>query len=117
MGTGSDSVIWPAVLKYEGEDELVCIGSEAEWACDADLHACRYSRDDNLIDSSGRIYRLVADGEDIMLPAYSGNTISLPSFNTLLRAHVAAVGQCCSGKVMAASIEEGIALVQGLGEG
>ena len=114
MDAGSDPVIWPAVLKYEGDDELVCIGGEAEWASDADLHDCRFSRDDSLIDSCGRIHRLEADDEGVMLPAYSGNVISLSSFNTLLRAHVAATGQCCSGKVMAASIEEGIALVQGM---
>jgi len=111
-----DSIDWPAVIKFEGDDELLYVGSGQEWASDANLHACRYSQDDCLVDSSGHKFRLVAAADGVVMPADSGEMISLQSFIRLLRAHAAAAGQCCIEKIMTRSVAEGIALVRSLGD-
>lgn len=49
-------ILWPAIIKYEGESELTFVSSESEWQCDVDLHFFSYEDDDVLIDSTGAIY-------------------------------------------------------------
>jgi hypothetical protein len=68
--------VWPAVLKYSGEDELLLIKDESTWLADDDLSAYVYDDDlsayvydddlsayvydenDMLIDSNGALYAL-----------------------------------------------------------
>jgi hypothetical protein len=61
------SIVWPAVLKYSGEDELLLIKDESTWLADDDLSAYVYDDDlsayvydenDMLIDSNGALYAL-----------------------------------------------------------
>ena len=109
-------VAWPAVIKLEGEDELIYIGSGQAWARDAELHAGRYSEDDYLLDSRGCKYQLADRGDGVLLPAYTGGEIPLQSFTRLLRAHASAAGQCCVEKIVTGSVAEGIGLVRSLGD-
>ncbi|QUM77134.1 hypothetical protein HWV00_13325 [Moritella sp. 24] len=49
-------VKWPAVIKYQGEDELIYIESLAEWQSDPDLCESSYEVEDRLIDASGALF-------------------------------------------------------------
>lgn len=110
------SIDWPAVIKCAGEDELTYVSSGQVWASDADLHACRYRKDDYLVDSRGRVFRIVGIDNGVTAPVYTGDIISQASFINLLRDHAAVAGQCCIEKIVTGSVAEGIALVQSLSD-
>ena len=45
-----DEILWPAVIRFNGDDELAFIGNEDEWKSDADLYFQSYTDGDQFID-------------------------------------------------------------------
>lgn len=107
---------WPAVIRYDGDDELTVIGSDAEWRRDADQHLYGLTGGDVLIDSSGRIFTLdQTDGGEIHA-ADSGTVISLHDFIRLVRIHASTSHRCCIEKIGFRTVAEGIRLVASMNE-
>lgn len=109
-----DRVIWPAVIRYDGDDELTYIGSAEEWKRDAESHLYHHTGDDRLIDSRGRIYRIEHQDEQITISESADRRIRLDDFVRLVRIHASSAHQCCIEKINFRTIAEGIALIAGM---
>ena len=109
-------IIWPAIIKYHGGDELAYVATEAEWGDDAELSAYAYGDNDALIDNHGRIYQLNITENGIVHPHSTNNVISLYQLINLAQKHAAFQGECCIEKIVFKSISEGIQLVASMSE-
>jgi len=89
---------WPAVIKYDGDDELIYVGSGEEWIRDAESHLYNHNCDDRLIDSSGDIFSLDHVRDDLINPESTGNQIVLEDFVKLARIHASNSHRCCIEK-------------------
>ena len=107
---------WPAVIKFDGDDELAYVGSDDEWMRDAQTHLYNHKGDDYLIDSNGRIFSLDHAHDGDISPEDSGSRISLEDFIKLVRIHASNSHRCCIEKINFRNIEEGIMLVASMGE-
>ena len=106
-----DVADWPAVIKYEGDDELTHIGSDAEWKRDAESYLYRHDGDNVLIDSGGRVFRLERTHAGTVNADDTGTSIQLDDFIRLVRIHASSSHRCCIEKISFRSIAEGIDLV------
>lgn len=102
---------WPAVIQFEGDDELVFVGSEADWSKDAESLLYNHSGNDRLIDSSGQILSLVHKQGSAIRTEDSGSTIALEDFIKLVRIHASNSHRCCIEKISFRDIHEGILLI------
>ena len=107
---------WPAVIKYDGDDELVYLASVEAWTCDADLHLYNHRSTDQLIDSSGRIFSFDYHDDDTIVTEDTGTRLKLDDFIRLVRIHASSSHHCCIEKIHFRSIAEGIELVAGMNE-
>jgi hypothetical protein len=109
--------VWPAVLKYSGEDELLLIKDESTWLADDDLSAYVYDENDMLIDSNGALYALnyhVKTRQIHVNP--QKKTVSIDQFEGWVKNHLALLNQCCSSKLTLSSITDGLVLLEQLAE-
>ncbi len=102
---------WPALIKFEGDDELAYVASESAWQHDAESHLYGHRGDDVLIDSSGRIHRLDHTKDGSIRTIDTGNLIPLEDFIRLVRIHASNAHRCCIEKINFRTIAEGIHLV------
>ena len=107
---------WPAVIKFDGDDELIYIGSADEWLRDAQSLLYHHKGDDYLIDSSGCIFNLEHINDDILNPQGTGSQISLQDFIRLVRIHASNAHRCCIEKISFRNIAEGIRLVSSMND-
>jgi hypothetical protein len=107
---------WPAVIKYDNDEELVYVGSEEEWIRDAESHLYSQSDGDRLIDSSGNIFSLDHVLNDIQNPPASGDRVTLEDFIRLVRIHASNSHRCCIEKIYFRNIAEGICLIASMNE-
>jgi hypothetical protein len=115
--TGSMNMInWPAVIQFDGDDELVFIGSQSEWHNDAESLLYNHGGDDRLIDSSGQIFRLVRNEDGKLSAENSGNTLALDDFIRLVRIHASNSHRCCIEKIHFRDVHEGIMLIASMDE-
>jgi len=110
------AIIWPAILKYDGEAELAFIADQAAWNNDADLHNASYVPDDMLIDSQGFIHSLASRQENLVTPEATARSLSLPEVIELIKAHLSELGSCCVSKFSAPSIQHAINIVRSTNE-
>lgn len=101
-------VVWPAVLKYEGDQELSVVADRHSWESDADLHCFGFQPGDVLIDSTGQVFRPVSlrPGETCL--EMSQKTMRLDDVVELIKAHQSCLGACCAAKVAFGSVAEAI---------
>ncbi len=105
-------IVWPAIVKYAGSDELAYVASEQDWTGDPHLSRYRYETGDKLIDSGGRVYRLpYRGGRTIAKPA---GEVTTEAVVDLVRAHAAQTGSCCIAKFGAVTVAEAIAIAGAL---
>ena len=107
---------WPAVIQYEGDDELTFIASEKDWMRDARSYLYNHSGSNHLIDSNGRIFNLDEARGNAIDPRYSGTNIALQDFIKLVRIHASTANRCCIEKNSFRTIAEGISLIASLNE-
>ena len=93
-------IIWPAIIKYHGDDELGYVATEYEWSNNAELSAYAYDDNDALIDIHGRIYQLNITECGIVHPRSTNNVISLYQLINLVQKHAAFQGECCIEKIV-----------------
>ena len=104
-------IIWPAILKYDGDAELAFIADQAAWNNDPHLHNASYVADDMLIDSQGCIHSLANHLESQVTPQATAGSLSLQQVITLIKAHLSELGSCCVSKFYASSIQQAISIV------
>lgn len=107
---------WPAVIKFDGDDELAYVGSDNEWMRDAQSHLYNHKGDDYLIDSSGRLFSLDRVHDGTFNPESTGNQIELQDFIRLVRIHASNSHRCCIEKIHFRNIAEGISLIASMDE-
>ncbi len=107
---------WPAVINYDGDDELIYIGSYDEWIRDAESHLYNHKDGDRLIDSSGDIFYLDHVQDDIRNSQATGNRITLEDFIRLVRIHASNSHRCCIEKIYFRNIAEGISLITSMNQ-
>ncbi|MCL2917900.1 DUF4144 family protein [Shewanella litorisediminis] len=102
-------LVWPALLKHQGCDELIPLQSLADWHkfCADSNHLLQYG--DSLIDSRFQRFEL---GED----AHWHSSFPLPAdgLNSLIRAHCATLGHCCLSKMHLHSLMDAIDFLNAL---
>ena len=104
---------WPAVLKFDGDEELIYIGSEQEWLHEGESHLYNHQGDDYLIDRCGQIFSLVHSDDNID-PESTGKQMALDEFIRLVRIHASSSHRCCIEKIGFRTIAEGIDLVNSM---
>ncbi len=109
-------ILWPAIIKYEGESELTFVASESEWECDADFHFFSYEEGDVLIDSAGAIFTLDRRIENCIRPKPTGRSFDKNEVLEIIREHFSFIGECCVSKFAINTISEGIAIVGSVAE-
>lgn len=104
---------WPAIIKYEGENELAFVSDLHEWQADRDLSSYSYHDGDMLIDSEGRCYHLLYDRKSASAVFMAtGTSLSLEEFSVLVQKHLGAANQCCISKIALSSYREGFVLIE-----
>jgi hypothetical protein len=104
---------WPAILKHEGLEELFFLAGEAQWRRESGEADFRYTQDDMLIDSRGRVYRLVpGDAGPAPTLQDSGRRLSPRQLSDMVRGHISATGQCCVSKLEFSDYPACFAMVQ-----
>lgn len=107
-------IIWPAIVKYPDEAELLYVNSQTEWDSDADLHTFDYDESDYLIDSLGNTFTLTEKINNVVQPQSMSDTKSLDEILGLIKAHAAQTGACCVAKLYAPSITDAFTMVKSL---
>lgn len=102
---------WPAVIQYQGDDELLYLAGEEDWQSQLGQQPMPFAEQDRLIDSRGRVFYLRTDASGAPALQVSAERIELSAFTTLLRAHAVRTGSCCAGKVGCSDLAEGMCLI------
>ncbi|MEF2510148.1 DUF4144 domain-containing protein [Vibrio mimicus] len=100
-------VNWPCILKLDGDDELVYLGSETDLNCECvDLIV---SPSDRVIDSEGFVYSIaiVSDGSTVNL---IGNSIQISAeeASRLIQRHEFCLAEVCLTKIQFETVVEAI---------
>ncbi|GAB6261785.1 DUF4144 family protein [Photobacterium sp. R1] len=102
-------VIWPAVLKYDGDPELVYLADQVVWESDADLHCFGFQAGDVLIDSDGQVFCLESQARDSIWHLSAERQMPLAEMITLIQSHQSCQGACCAAKVSFPTFSKAIA--------
>lgn len=109
-------VEWPAVIKYEGDDELTYVDSDTEWVRDSAMYLYNHNGNNSLIDSNGTIFSLKLNDNGGTGINHTGDVISHEDFTRLVRIHASTVNRCCIEKIGFRDIADGIKLIQSMSE-
>lgn len=92
-------VVWPAMVKFDGDPELDYLADEIEWKRESELHYLGYQEDDVIIDSVGSIFTLndPKDNSTKIMPTNKNST--LEEVIELVKAHESSLGSCCVAKI------------------
>ncbi len=96
-------VNWPCILKLDGDDELVYLGSEADLNCECvDLIV---SPSDRVIDSEGFVYSIVSNDSAVSLIGNS-TQISAEDASRLIQRHEFCLAEVCLTKIQFETVAE-----------
>lgn len=104
-------ILWPAIIKYEGESELTFVDSASEWESDVDLHCFSYEEGDRLVDSTGGMYTLNQSVANCVKPEATGLSFDKDEILEMIKEHFSSIGECCVSKFGIKTIAEGIRFV------
>ncbi|WP_068547264.1 DUF4144 family protein [Thalassotalea crassostreae] len=102
---------WPAIIKHDGEDELIYIHSKKHWLEDEEMLLYIFSERDVLIDATGKVFPLKELQQDIEHSNYLVEA-SLDNIVELIQHHASIVGNCCSSKIQTENILAAIEMVR-----
>lgn len=103
---------WPAVIKLQGDDELIFIASQQAWESSDERQQAFFSDDDCLVDSQGKVYRFsLAPNQSVMLRA-TDEYLDTEQLILLVKAHMSLIKACCVAKFYAENVAEAILAVQ-----
>lgn len=99
------NIHWPAIIKYDDDDELGYVVDQQQWEQDTGLHQFQFDGSDVLIDSLGQVYSLTMIENSVSINT-TGEIKNLEEILGLVKAHAAQAGSCCVAKLYAPSIDE-----------
>ncbi len=100
-------ISWPAIISYEGDDELTFISDEREWEIDPDLNFHPYSEGDVVIDNIGSICKLSYSKKNKKVEIEAtGKSTAVKEFEELIKKHMAYLNQCCVSKLNISTIQD-----------
>ncbi|OUS28161.1 hypothetical protein A9Q98_07885 [Thalassotalea sp. 42_200_T64] len=108
-------ITWPALIKHDGEDELIYIESQRQWLIDEEMLLYIFTERDVLIDASGKVYSLSVLQQNINAEQYLA-IASVDNLLELVRAHAAISQQCCIEKIFCQTTAQAIELVKQLAD-
>ncbi|MDN3652301.1 DUF4144 family protein [Thalassotalea ponticola] len=106
---------WPAIIKHDGEDELIYIANREQWLNDEEMLLYFFTDADVLIDSLGQVFSL----PEVQSNIDSANVLAVATVDQimeLVRAHAALLAHCCVAKIGADNTEQAIELVKSMSE-
>lgn len=98
-------VNWPALLKLQGDDELIYLRSHAHF--EQECHDMILSEGDHLVDCLGHCFVCRRQDGRLVLQA-SGHCYSVSEVCQLIQAHEFAAAQVCVTKIYFATIEQAV---------
>lgn len=98
-------IIWPVIVKYSGDPELLYVANSDEWLSDSALHALGYEPGDMLIDSQGQQFLLASSVNGKLIEEAIG-LISVDEMLCLVKTHWQSQGVCCVAKTTFTTIAE-----------
>lgn len=99
-------VHWPAIIKLDGDDELIYVADAGQLIDDSELQQTYFREQDKLVDSSGSAYRISKDSTLTLTP--TNEWMRLAEIEELLQLHLSNHGTCCVTKFHANSIREAL---------
>jgi hypothetical protein len=104
---------WPAIIKHDGEDELIYISSATVWHDDEEMLLYVFTERDVLIDSIGQVFSLTAI-QTSPDSAIALATATVDNISELVRAHAVVCGECCIEKIHCQTIPQAMAIIESL---
>lgn len=101
-------IIWPALLKFTGDDELLFVANQQAWDSEASVYAASSQPEDILVDSQGAKFELKKNSANTLEPVASQQFIELDSLLALIKLHQSQSGACCAAKLYFPTIAEAV---------
>ena len=105
-------VEWPALIKLQGDDELLFFASQQAWTNSDEAQHGFFTDDDRLIDSQGDVFRFLLTPERRVGLHKTGEYVSKDELIALVKAHMSLIKACCVSKFYADTVSEAILAVQ-----
>ncbi|WP_027858028.1 DUF4144 family protein [Marinobacterium jannaschii] len=99
---------WPGVISFVGVDELLPVKSQQQLDSDPELVGTPFTPDDRLIDSAGRVYRVLVDRDRVTRWVPTEQLLCREEVLRMMRQHFSAQGDCCVAKISFASVRNAI---------
>ncbi|MBY7669051.1 DUF4144 domain-containing protein [Vibrio anguillarum] len=99
-------VNWPCILKLDGDDELIYLGSETDLNCEC--VGLIFSSDDRVIDSEGFVYSLVSDASTAVNLVGNSVQISAEDASRLIQCHEFCRAEVCLTKIQFETVHDAI---------
>ncbi|CZF86174.1 DUF4144 domain-containing protein [Grimontia marina] len=102
----SSTPVWPAILKLEGDDELIFIASQSQ--LEGEVTDMIFSNEDILIDSEGASFLLSMENRQISLFRHT-QRFNAAEVSGLIQAHEFCKAEVCLTKIHFPTVREAIA--------
>lgn len=106
--TEKTKITWPALIKLEGDAELIYVESGHAFALDPEIQGTIFGLNDVLIDSTGLVYSLRRDGIARPEIRESCGNLSANELSGLIQAHESSLGSCCASKILFPTVAEAV---------
>lgn len=106
-----NTVLWPCLLKLEGDDELIYLPSYSE--LDTECEALIWGPEDYVIDSQGRIFGLQYNHTKQIALHAKDKTLSVEEVTTLIQSHEFSQAQRCIIKIHFTSVQQAVSALAG----
>ena len=106
-----DTVNWPAIIVFSGDDELLFIENAQAMMENPDMVATGYHPEDQLIDSQGTVFAIEDKNNTVLLFA-TGQKVTVSHIDALVRRHLSNHGQVCVSKFTRDSIMQAFEIVK-----
>ena len=106
-----NTVMWPCLLKLEGDDELIYLQSHSE--LQTECQALIWGPEDYVIDSNGQTFGLQHDNANHITLNPNNNTLSVKEVTTLIQSHEFSQAQRCIIKIHFSSVQQAVSALAG----
>ena len=103
-------ITWPAIIKHDGEDELIYIKDKQQWQQDEEMLLYIFTDRDVLIDATGKVFSLPELQNNLDSDSYLA-IANLENILELVQNHAQLSNQCCVAKIQTTTIQQAIELI------
>ncbi|WP_319534727.1 DUF4144 family protein [uncultured Vibrio sp.] len=101
-----NTVIWPCLLKLEGDDELIYLHSQSD--LQTECQALIWGQEDYVIDSQGQAFGLQHDSASHIRLNPNNKTLSVEEVTKLIQSHEFSLAQRCIIKIQFSSVQQAV---------